>query len=302
MNHSNAEAFCENLDSSLLQIKSVEEQIFFSSFLFQNRSIVENVWLGGNRTSDAVYNWTDENEIDGGNQMNYTNWLAGHPLPITNTTTNKKDCMQMEPSFDLTGKWISVACRKLAIPVCLKYVEWDQHKLRHEMTILQNKIKALQTGLNQLQADAATKQGVEDVMKTFGKEVQNFKDNPVPKGFIYVQFHYQATSNSLWPRTSWEDITSNYAGHFFRALGGGAASFGTSQGDNSPRLTRVNSAMIGARGNEVNQVSVPIGGTSGRLWTGDDRPGIDALLATSFTTSGGEVRPKNYGIKIWKRV
>jgi hypothetical protein len=294
MDHSAAEKLCEDKNSVLLQIKSAEEQRFFSSFLFENRSIFENVWLGGHRKTDGAFTWTDNIRVS--QQTNYSNWLSGHPLPM-NRTGGTYDCMQMERYFEPIGKWISVPCTKLGIAVCLKTFEMDHPQLRNEIMILQNETKALQTSLNKLQ------QEISHVMSTFRNEIQSIKDNPVPKGFIYVQFHNQATPSSVWPGTKWEDITSSYAGHFFRALGGGAAAFGTSQGENSPRLTQVNSEFIKASpSTEIKQVSLPVGGTSGRLFTGDDRPGYETLLATSFTTSGGEVRPKNYGIMIWKRI
>jgi hypothetical protein len=300
MDHSAAEKLCEDKNSVLLQIKSAEEQRFFSSFLFQNRSIFENVWLGGHRKTDGAFTWTDNIRVS--QQTNYSNWLSGHPLPMNNTG-GTYDCMQMERYFEPIGKWISVPCTKLGITVCLKTFEMDHPQLRHEIMILQNETKALQTSLQKLQADTATKREVADVVSTLGNEIQSNKDNPVPKGFIYVQFHNQATPSYVWPGTKWEDITSGYAGHFFRALGRGAAAFGTSQGENFPRLTQVNSELIKAYSStEIKQVSLPVGGTSGKLWTGDERPGIDTFLATSFTTSGGEVRPKNYGIRIWKRI
>lgn len=53
-----------------------------------------------------------------------------------------------------------------------------------------------------------------------------------PIGEVYVQYPNQKTPNELWGQVStWTEITSEYAGLFFRAAGGNAAAFGTEQAD-----------------------------------------------------------------------
>src|SRR5699024_11213614 len=69
------------------------------------------------------------------------------------------------------------------------------------------------------------------------KEIANLKQNPVPLGFIYVQLSNQPEPKTMWSAVTWKDVTSEYAGQFFRAEGGGAAPFGQIQGENVPRIT-----------------------------------------------------------------
>jgi hypothetical protein len=47
----------------------------------------------------------------------------------------------------------------------------------------------------------------------------------VPPGFIYIQLPNQIEPNLLWPKNTWRDVTSLYAGLFFRALGGDASAW-----------------------------------------------------------------------------
>ncbi len=54
-----------------------------------------------------------------------------------------------------------------------------------------------------------------------------------PIGMIYVQFNGQAEPSSIFGG-KWSNISSTYAGKFFRAEGGQAASFGSSQTDGTP--------------------------------------------------------------------
>lgn len=96
----------------------------------------------------------------------------------------------------------------------------------------------------------------------------------------------------------WEEITADYAGLFFRALGGDSEAFNVLQDDNSPRLTRVNlsgQARRDAVDITANGVASPmvssgaIGPISGTTW------------GLVFRVSGGEVRPRNSAIRIWRR-
>ncbi len=51
---------------------------------------------------------------------------------------------------------------------------------------------------------------------------------------------YQAEPSSIWSTITWQDISNDYDGLFFRALGGGSEAFGNTQGENTQRLTEVN--------------------------------------------------------------
>ncbi len=65
-------------------------------------------------------------------------------------------------------------------------------------------------------------------------------NSPVPIGYVYVQYPDMPVPWTLWPSVSWLQITSNYAGLFFRAEGGNSNAFDSGiQAASSPRITRM---------------------------------------------------------------
>ncbi|CAG7726596.1 unnamed protein product [Allacma fusca] len=60
--------------------------------------------------------------------------------------------------------------------------------------------------------------------------------NPLPRGFLYTQYAGQLEPRQLWPTVGWQDVTTEYAGLFFRALGGSSRTFGKTQPDGIPRI------------------------------------------------------------------
>ena len=61
-----------------------------------------------------------------------------------------------------------------------------------------------------------------------GSGINSIKNRIYPVGMVYVQYPGMPAPSSLFPGT-WTNISSNYAGRFFRAEGGDAASFGSCQ-------------------------------------------------------------------------
>jgi hypothetical protein len=123
----------------------------------------------------------------------------------------------------------------------------------------------------------------------------NIIQNPFPVDFIYVQLPNQKSPSQIWPWMEWKDITSSYEGLFFRAYGGGSASFGQVQEENSPRLV----AMKMEQGSWYNEINVEANNQySPRIHSnayGDE-------WAMRVKVSSGEVRPRNTAIKIWQRI
>ena len=72
--------------------------------------------------------------------------------------------------------------------------------------------------------------------------LNSIKKNPSPIGFIYVELPNEKSPTEIWPWMIWKDITSSYAGLFFRAEGGGLEVFEKIQEDNTHRLVEVNVA------------------------------------------------------------
>lgn len=139
-----------------------------------------------------------------------------------------------------------------------------------------------------------------------------------PLGFIYIQFRKQADPNTLFPGTTWQNISSTYAGRFFRAEGGAAAAFGSQQAGGLPNI------QFTARNNSVdNRLKPAIQPINGALYntdnalektnypatnpantgfyTNDTMLTFDASRSSSLYGAATEVRPINETIRIWKR-
>ncbi|NLK47153.1 MAG: hypothetical protein GX297_10960 [Treponema sp.] len=121
----------------------------------------------------------------------------------------------------------------------------------------------------------------------------------IPIGFVYVQFPGEMSPQELFGCGTWQDITSLFAGAFFRAEGGNASAFGAG----------LQNMMIQSHNHGISFHSSPVtwlsgaslrhGGMSQSYFiTGG---GAGAISATITAAGGAETRPVNYTIKIWKR-
>lgn len=119
---------------------------------------------------------------------------------------------------------------------------------------------------------------------------------------MYVQYPGMPEPNTLWPSVKWEQITSQYAGLFFRAEGGTSLSFdGGQQNDISPRIIaayQCNERDCSANGNINFIYSDGITATS-QLRTAMYTNSYWETI--SFRTQHKEVIPKNMSIRIYKR-
>jgi hypothetical protein len=97
---------------------------------------------------------------------------------------------------------------------------------------------------------------------------------------------------------TWNDMSSAYAGVFFRVTGGEAASFGQVQEDNESRLEEVDSAYFTMGMKLGSPIKTRIGEWSDWIYSGS-QDGSGRHLR--FKMSGGEVRPRNMAIRVWKR-
>lgn len=120
----------------------------------------------------------------------------------------------------------------------------------------------------------------------------------VPVGFIYVQLPGQQEPHQIWNTVYWVDITYEYAGLFFRVLGGGSAQFGVTQEADSPRLTNVSKILTGCCNNNI--VISPNGSWSSVISTGSNWS-LASYWGLRFSQSSTEVRPRNKAVRIWKR-
>ena len=146
----------------------------------------------------------------------------------------------------------------------------------------------------------------------------------IPIGFLYTQLPNQQAPNQIWPYLEWTDITSQYAGLFFRAEGGGSAAFGYEQNENSPmiekvyhvgyNLSKAQSDMIWNNDQndyekfmyeghidmdtETTKILHVAYAPKTIVLPQNDVRGVEGIR---FKNRLGEVRPKNKAIRIWKR-
>jgi hypothetical protein len=123
-----------------------------------------------------------------------------------------------------------------------------------------------------------------------------------PIGIVYMQYAGMAAPADLWGGT-WENISSTFAGRFFRAEGGNAAAFGSAQGDAIRNITGVIANYAQQNGQQwfsgafYQNARNSYGGnghTSG-LWS----IGFDV---SRVVPTGVENRPINSTTRIWQRV
>ena len=179
-------------------------------------------------------------------------------------------------------------CRKKLLVVC--------QKKQTSKTVLMQELQNLKSEFR----DFITHMKGELVAKD--KEEDTIKPEPLPIGFIYTQLPRQQSPQELWPLMKWVDVTSEYAGLFFRAEGGDSRQFGKVQDDQTRRLTSVKSHSDGFDESN-NKVEIVAGTRSPRIYTGAAFSGyVTTNWALSFKVSDDEVRPKNTAIRMWKRV
>lgn len=126
-------------------------------------------------------------------------------------------------------------------------------------------------------------------------------DKVIPIGFIYTQLPFQKSPEIIWPWALWEQITSNYSGHFFRAEGGRSNEFGVPQDD----AIRDHRHDFGARfSNKFTSDHHRVKLHSKEPFYLDEH-GLSGYISR-YDLSGKyisyETRPKNYAVRIWIRI
>ena len=179
-----------------------------------SNSLSENAWIGLKWINDWTrgFQWTDGSKVD------YENWSKD------SVRNGEVKCARMSLLKNDVGKWIDESCKKTALVVC-------QKKIVINFDILLNAILKLEND--------------NSAIKSEQKSQMNML---IPVGFVYTQLPDQPQPATLWPTFNWTDVTSTYAGLFFRAEGGGSEKFGSVQQDNSPRLESVYRHVINSTG------------------------------------------------------
>lgn len=109
---------------------------------------------------------------------------------------------------------------------------------------------------------------------------------PLPIGATYIQFPGKIAPSTLWPGTTWSNISSSFAGDFFRAEGGSASAFESGE----------QSGLVGPHVHTI-PTYTGSGGVNGAQFGVNNGP---AIVSTNANT-GSETRPINRTIRIWER-
>ena len=139
----------------------------------------------------------------------------------------------------------------------------------------------------------------------------NISEPPPPINFIYVQYRGQDAPATLFPGTTWSNVSSTYAGRFFRAEGGAAAAFGSQQDGGLPNIRGYFQWATNPPPGEFTRSGAFYGDGTSRYISANNggsylREDMDVNFdASRFNTIYGaatEVRPSNETIRIWKRI
>jgi hypothetical protein len=222
--------------------------------------------------TDKVFKWMD------GTDTNFTNWANDAVRDGT------AQCVQMSLVDKTIGKWLDESCKRTALIVCQKQQELNFNLLAESIQKMEKTIEIVKNKT--------------DIQE---KELSSIKASVIPLGFLYTQFPNQSKPEDLWPNTKWSEITSQYSGLFFRAEGAGSEPFG--------KIQLANQSIISdshLQGVHYYPEDKPVEMKSTTLikehWTNIDTGNYLILGILQLFTTGGEVRPKNTAIKIWKRI
>ena len=132
----------------------------------------------------------------------------------------------------------------------------------------------------------------------------------LPIGFIYVQYKNQSTPDTLFGTDGkWQDVSSEYAGEFFRAVGGDSSSFGITQAEGLPNITGLIDPVSGLFKSNFRDGAFS-GGGDWRFSPVQQNSGGGESSACYFSASGSNsiygasthVTPYNSAIRIWKKI
>ncbi|CAG7833708.1 unnamed protein product [Allacma fusca] len=280
LSYNDAASICKKLhpEATLPTIESQEDQTFISNLVTS-----KNIWLGGKMNNSRLI-WEDHGI------SNYTNWSEYVSVPARG-----EFCLMMGDNANAHGHG---KCRRNVVSViCQKPQAWTPSRIQ---TFMQGHLDAgelrLQQNRNETSTFQAQLQDYHRQLTTVKTELQAMTNTLIPVGFIYIQYKDQAEPATIWPQFTWTDVCSQYAGQFFRIVGGASNTFGSTQSENAPRITQVTYADP----QPPNSINLPVGATSDYVRTGPYSSNADTV-GISFTTSGGEVRPYNSAVRIWKR-
>lgn len=170
--------------------------------------------------------------------------------------------------------------------------------------------------------DTVNTESIDDGAVTLNKLASNVVVN-LPIGFIYFQLRGQATPDQLFGSSGkWQDISSEYAGEFFRAVGGNSANFGQKQNQGLPNITGelpsdsiigldlpITVSYVESKGFNKNikyaKGCLGFDNSNFNVNTGygsSSNIKIDASKSNTIYGASTDVTPYNSAVRIWKKI
>ncbi len=281
----------------MVSIHYAEEQNYLKNYIFTKKKTVDNVWIGAKYNSTSKqFKWADNSTLSG-----YSNWAAGNPKNLAD------HCVEMLADEGLEGKWAEDRCAKGNQVVCQRMPL--PSILEISRTVIELKHSLQQTAGKLAETENKLEKTEKNLVETKKELLEKLNKESIPIGFIYVQLPKDKAPSELWPSMTWQDISADYEGVFFRVVGGDAASFGQVQQGNAPRLGTVhatydNNDVINTNNGLPYNLTIPASSWSDNIHTGSysvvSNGNIHYYINFKLTDTG-EVRPKNMAIKVYKR-
>ena len=134
----------------------------------------------------------------------------------------------------------------------------------------------------------------------------NHPKGTLPVGTVYVQYPDQSEPASIFGGT-WSNISSQYAGRFFRAEGGNAVAFGSGQAEGLPYMVHEHTYFaVGRYGMNGTNISTPAWGSGdrakGSAYAYINTTNYKDVYGSGLYGKSTHVTPENMTIRIWKRI
>lgn len=229
----------------------------------------------------------------------------------------------------ITAENLSVILGNFAL---LNEISLNDEKLKDILSINKGGTGAdnIQSAANNILKDTAVTTTINDsehiyvysagsVKRLSLSSLNNILKASLPVGFIYIQLRGQQTPDQIFNTSGkWQDISSTYAGEFFRAVGGNSGSFGSKQNEGLPNIKGDSSAYRTSSGvglgyffqTENERTGAFVHGN--RVYAGmrilefKDRNsislGFDASKSNAIYGASTHVTPYNSAVRIWKKI
>ncbi|KAH9408921.1 hypothetical protein TYRP_011194 [Tyrophagus putrescentiae] len=326
-----AEEYCrlqkKNGESGrLVTVASTEEQNFLVNYLFKEKKISDNVWLGALLSDNETEHFSWIREV-----QELLEKLARLQAVLEKTVQKNRE--EAQTKLDEVAKKAEDSLAGIAKKTEDKINELNESQKKTEKSLSKVQKKAEETSSkvdkNKVSIENVKQKSDETASKldSTSSSLDTIKNSaPVPIGFIYVQLPYEQSPKEIWPSNwySWTEVSEAYAGVFFRVVGGDAAEFGNTQEADAPHIDKIlqkwcwtnddNTCSKGATSYDSEPADVKrnisLSGSSSESWSdpiwsankyrkGDQSSSMSNYL--TFHNSGGEIRPLNMAVRVWKR-